>query len=123
MGKDSSLARHSLPTCKIDYGTLVPEFTSVEEAEDFRAHVMSLSDDLYDKQIKERFMYGAAAVVWIVAFYWDIAKLSDVAYYLIKIVLDLATAILAIGAYITYQNRTAAESAYWKAVFGPAYRD
>tara|TARA_R100001510_G_scaffold57636_1_gene66566 strand:- start:2498 stop:2785 length:288 start_codon:yes stop_codon:yes gene_type:complete len=95
----------------------------VEEAEAFRTHVLKLSDDLYDKQIRERFMYGALAAVWIVQLYWDIAKLSDVAYYIIKIILDGAIVLLSVGAYIAYQTRETAETAYWQAVFGPAYRD
>ena len=123
MGRDSKSARHSLPTSKLNYNCVLPEFTSVQEADEFRAHVMELSDDLYDKQIRERFMYGALAALWIVQLYWDIAKLSDVAYYIIKIILDGAIVVLAIGTYIAYQTRDAAETAYWKAVFGPAYRD
>ncbi len=123
MGRDSRSARHSLPTSKLNYNCIIEEYHDVEEAEAFRTHVLKLSDDLYDKQIRERFMYGALAAVWIVQLYWDIAKLSDVAYYIIKIILDGAIVLLSVGAYIAYQTRETAETAYWQAVFGPAYRD
>ena len=122
MAKDSSSARHSLPTSRLNYNCIMPEL-SLEEAEQFRERVLKLSDNLYDLQIKERVMYGALIVTWIVGLYWDIAKLADVPYYVIKIGLDFGIVVMAIGSYIMYLNRRDAEDAYWKLVLGQAYRD
>lgn len=120
MERDSTSRNHKIPVSRLNYNSLLPEM-SIEEAEHFRKQCIKLSDNLYECQVRERVHIGALIALFIVGLYWDAAHLTDVAYYIIKVGIDLALVVFAIGSYIKYTERRDAESAYWRTVFGPAY--
>lgn len=122
MERDSTSRNHKIPVSRLNYNSLLPEM-DVTEAEHFRKRCIKLSDNLYECQVRERVHIGALIALFIVGLYWDTADLSGVGYYVIKVGIDLALVVFAIGSYIKSTERKEAESAYWRTVFGPAYLD
>ena len=93
------------------------------EAEAFRAEVIELSDNLYDAQVSERMMYGCFVAVFVIGLVFDESRISDIGYYLIKILFDLALVLCAVMSYKAYQTRSQFEESYWRKVLGDMYRE
>ena len=93
-----------------------------EQAEAIRQNVMALSDRLSTAEVHERVSYGFLLVIFIIGWVWDIAKLSDLAYYVIKFILDVTLAGGAVFTYIQACERADLEKDYWEAV-SSAYHD
>ena len=100
-----------------------PHDLTEEEAEAFRAEVMHLADALYDAQVSERMMYGCFVAVFVIGMVFDESRISDMGYYLIKILFDLALVLCSVMSYKAYQTRSQFEESYWRKVLGDMYRE
>ena len=96
---------------------------SEEEVEELRTRVQYLGERLYDMEVSERLGYGLLLLFFVVGWVWDVAKLSDMAYYIIKFILDVILIVTAVGTYDLASRRKTAQDNYWKAIFGDAYHD
>ena len=94
-----------------------------EEAEAFRAEVIELSDNLYDARVSERMMYGCFVAVFVIGLVFDESRISDIGYYLIKILFDFALVLCAVMSYKAYQTRSHLSESYWRKVLGDMYRE
>ncbi len=122
MANASDFRGHYLPKCSINLNYLLDKMTE-QEAEEHRKLIHDLGSTLYDAEIKERMMYGLLGLLWLMGLYWDVARLSDIPYYIIKVIFDLGIVVTSVWTYLAYRERKSAQHDYWKAIFGDAYHD